>query len=222
MDGDARRALPRLFPDPGQRPLLPDGGLPVQVVAEQDRAGVDSEIEDRDGGASPAWAEFRRSLFIDNDSAAIASGKGRHARLHDEVAAVAGHLGLKIVVLEPARPETEGPVERTVEYLEGSFLPLRHFASLADLQSQSDVCLVPPQIQLLALGHSNRDIARKLFLSEKTVKAHLAAVFRKLGVSNRTQAALAAIAMDIGTPRGALAGNRHPTRDEIDDHFRIV
>src|SRR5437762_909785 len=49
-------------------------------------------------------------------------------------------------------------------------------------------------LQFLALGHSNRDIARQLFLSEKTVKAHLAAIFRKLGVSNRTQAALAAIA----------------------------
>ncbi|MGH2572737.1 MAG: IS21 family transposase [Actinomycetota bacterium] len=77
-------------------------------------------------------------LFIDNDSAAIASGKGRNAILHDEVAAVAGHLGLKIVVLEPARPESKGQVERTVEYLEGSFLPLRRFESLADLQSQSD------------------------------------------------------------------------------------
>ncbi len=59
--------------------------------------------------------------------------------LHDEVAAVAGYLGLKIVVLEPARPESKGQVERTVEYLEGSFLPLRRFASLADLQEQSDV-----------------------------------------------------------------------------------
>src|SRR5439155_4798928 len=57
-------------------------------------------------------------------------------------------------------------------------------------------------LQLLALGHSNREISRQLFLSEKTVKAHLAAVFRKLGVSNRTQAALAAVAMDIGVPRG--------------------
>jgi DNA-binding NarL/FixJ family response regulator len=57
-------------------------------------------------------------------------------------------------------------------------------------------------LQFLALGHSNREISRQLFLSEKTVKAHLAAVFRKLGVSNRTQAALAAVAMDIGTPPG--------------------
>ena len=57
-------------------------------------------------------------------------------------------------------------------------------------------------LQLLALGHSNREISRQLFLSEKTVKAHLAAVFRKLGVSSRTQAALAAIALGIGAPPG--------------------
>lgn len=53
-------------------------------------------------------------------------------------------------------------------------------------------------LSLLAEGKSNRDISRALFLSEKTVKAHLAAVFRKLGVSNRTQAAMAAVSMGIG------------------------
>jgi DNA-binding NarL/FixJ family response regulator len=50
---------------------------------------------------------------------------------------------------------------------------------------------------LLAEGRSNRDIAGSLYLSEKTVKAHLAAIFRKLGVANRTQAAMAAVAMGI-------------------------
>jgi DNA-binding NarL/FixJ family response regulator len=53
-------------------------------------------------------------------------------------------------------------------------------------------------LELLAEGHSNRTISRRLFLSEKTVKAHLAAVFRKLGVSNRTQAAMAAVGMGLG------------------------
>jgi len=53
-------------------------------------------------------------------------------------------------------------------------------------------------LNFLASGASNREISRQLFLSEKTVKAHLAAVFRKLGVSNRTQAAMAAVAMGLG------------------------
>ena len=51
---------------------------------------------------------------------------------------------------------------------------------------------------LLSEGRSNRDIASNLFLSEKTVKAHLAAIFRKLGVTNRTQAAMAAVSMGVG------------------------
>jgi DNA-binding NarL/FixJ family response regulator len=53
-------------------------------------------------------------------------------------------------------------------------------------------------LALLAEGKSNRDISRALFLSEKTVKAHLAAIFRKLNVTNRTQAAMAAVSMGMG------------------------
>jgi DNA-binding NarL/FixJ family response regulator len=59
-------------------------------------------------------------------------------------------------------------------------------------------------LALLAEGRSNRDISRALYLSEKTVKAHLAAIFRKLGVTNRTQAAMAAVAMGIGPTAQAL------------------
>jgi two-component system response regulator DegU len=53
-------------------------------------------------------------------------------------------------------------------------------------------------LALLAEGRSNRDISQTLFVSEKTVKAHLASIFRKLGLSNRTQAAMVAVAMGIG------------------------
>jgi DNA-binding NarL/FixJ family response regulator len=45
----------------------------------------------------------------------------------------------------------------------------------------------------LALGHSNREIARALSVSEKTVKTHVSAILAKLGVQDRTQAALQAI-----------------------------
>jgi DNA-binding NarL/FixJ family response regulator len=43
---------------------------------------------------------------------------------------------------------------------------------------------------LIAEGLSNKRIAIKLGISEKTVKAHLTSVFNSLGVSDRTQAAL--------------------------------
>jgi DNA-binding NarL/FixJ family response regulator len=42
-------------------------------------------------------------------------------------------------------------------------------------------------------GRSNREIAKALALSEKTVKAHVSAVLAKLGVPDRTQAALHAV-----------------------------
>jgi DNA-binding NarL/FixJ family response regulator len=59
-------------------------------------------------------------------------------------------------------------------------------------------------LALLAEGRSNREIAGRLYLSEKTVKAHLAAIFRKLGVTNRTQAAMMAVQMGVGPVPGAL------------------
>jgi DNA-binding NarL/FixJ family response regulator len=45
----------------------------------------------------------------------------------------------------------------------------------------------------LAQGRSNREIARVLHVSEKTVKAHVSSVLAKLGVQDRTQAALLAV-----------------------------
>jgi DNA-binding NarL/FixJ family response regulator len=45
----------------------------------------------------------------------------------------------------------------------------------------------------LVNGKSNREIARALTVSEKTVKAHVSAVLAKLGVQDRTQAAVLAV-----------------------------
>jgi DNA-binding NarL/FixJ family response regulator len=45
-------------------------------------------------------------------------------------------------------------------------------------------------LRLLAVGRSNREIARTLGITERTVKAHLHRVFRVLGATDRVQAAL--------------------------------
>ena len=49
----------------------------------------------------------------------------------------------------------------------------------------------------LAKGRSNREIARALRVSEKTVKAHVSSVLAKLGVQDRTQAALLAVRHEL-------------------------
>lgn len=48
-------------------------------------------------------------------------------------------------------------------------------------------------LELIAQGMANKDIARVLFISEKTVKNHVTSIFRKLNVEDRTQAALYAV-----------------------------
>ena len=48
-------------------------------------------------------------------------------------------------------------------------------------------------LRLIARGLTNRLIARELALSEKTVKTHVSAVLSKLGLADRTQAALYAV-----------------------------
>ena len=55
-------------------------------------------------------------------------------------------------------------------------------------------------LALLARGRSNREIARALSLSEKTVKTHVSAILGKLGVQDRTQAALHAVRTGLVDP----------------------
>ena len=44
-------------------------------------------------------------------------------------------------------------------------------------------------LSALARGLSNREIGKELWITEQTVKFHLRNLYRKLGVSNRTEAA---------------------------------
>jgi DNA-binding NarL/FixJ family response regulator len=55
------------------------------------------------------------------------------------------------------------------------------------------VQLTPREIEVLTLvleGLANKQIARRLGITERTVKAHLTSTFSRIGVRDRTQAAL--------------------------------
>lgn len=100
-----------------------------------------------------------KGLVFDNDSGIVASRTGGLVRLVDEVAAALGHLGVRGIALRPAFPQGKGFIERAVGYLETSWLPLRSFTDLADMQGQSDTWsrLTADERHVRRLGGSVRD-----------------------------------------------------------------
>lgn len=54
-------------------------------------------------------------------------------------------------------------------------------------------------LTLIGRGRSNDEIAKLLFISPHTVKNHVSSIYRKLRVSDRTQAALASLRMGLVT-----------------------
>ena len=76
--------------------------------------------------------------ITDNEGCMVKPRRGGPAVFVDEVAALFGQLLVRPVALRPRFPQGKGQDERTVGYLQTSFLPLRHFSSLDDLQAQHD------------------------------------------------------------------------------------
>jgi NarL family two-component system response regulator LiaR len=54
-------------------------------------------------------------------------------------------------------------------------------------------------LKLVARGHSNREIASRLIVSERTVRTHISNILGKLNLDNRTQAALYALRQGLAT-----------------------
>jgi DNA-binding NarL/FixJ family response regulator len=67
----------------------------------------------------------------------------------------------------------------------GALLPSRRRDPGADLSTREREVLL-----LVAEGLANKQIARRLGIAERTVKVHLGSVFRRIGVTDRTSAAL--------------------------------
>ena len=82
------------------------------------------------------------------------------------------------------------------EYIDYSMLPLLK-EKIAQVKEQREEDKLTRReievLKLLAEGLFNKEIAYKLSISEKTVKNHVSNIFKKIGVADRTQAAVYAI-----------------------------
>ncbi len=83
----------------------------------------------------------------------------------------------------------------------GTYLPAEAITALHEAQAVPAAAEPKPEdltqrqrrvLTLLAKGCSNKHIARELSISEVTVKAHVSSILRKLGLTNRVQAAIEA------------------------------
>jgi NarL family two-component system response regulator LiaR len=89
---------------------------------------------------------------------------------------------------------------------------------MRDIQTQenqkpSENTLTDREIEILrqvALGKTNQEIADELVVSERTVRTHITNILAKLGLSNRTQAALYAL-------RHGIAHMRYTVDEEVDE-----
>ncbi len=105
----------------------------------------------------------------------------------EELIAVIGRVARGEAVLDPAM---------TLPVLDA-------FRRLSDQQEDGEALTVREReiLQLLAEGLDNRTMATRLYLSEKTIGNRLSEIFGKLGVTNRTQAALVALERGLIAPR---------------------
>jgi DNA-binding NarL/FixJ family response regulator len=113
----------------------------------------------------------------------------------------AGAIGYLLKDTEPA--ELLNGI-RAASRGESPLAPKAGRALLSSREDRRSAELSDREMEVLALvanGLANKLIARRLEISEKTVKAHLTKVFQRIGVSDRTQAALWAQRHGIGAPQ---------------------
>ena len=110
----------------------------------------------------------------------------------------AGALGY---LLKDAEPEEVLRGIRAVARGESPIDPKAARELLGARRTTAAADLTPRESEVLALvrqGLANKQIARRLGISERTVKAHLTSTFQRIGVVDRTQAALWAERNGIG------------------------
>jgi DNA-binding NarL/FixJ family response regulator len=129
--------------------------------------------------------------------------------LDDEKVLPAVRAGAAGYLLKDVEPEQLVRAIRTVHGGEALLHPaatatvMRELADHAEPADEADLGLTGREREVLALvarGLPNKLIARELGIAEKTVKTHVSSILAKLGVTDRTQAALLAVRRGLVEP----------------------
>jgi DNA-binding NarL/FixJ family response regulator len=185
------------FPDVELVGAAADGEEAVALCAERrpDVVLMDLEMPVLDGIAATARI---RAVQPEIAVVVLTSFSDRERILRALDAGAVGYL------LKDAEPDELGKAIRAAARGES---PLDPKAARALLSSRAATGAAPPLsererevLAMVAEGLPNKVIAQRLSISEKTVKAHLTSVFRQIGVTDRTQAALWAQRNGIARP----------------------
>jgi DNA-binding NarL/FixJ family response regulator len=108
-------------------------------------------------------------------------------RMESDWLAEASEAGVDAAIAKIARPGSIGALVR--EVVRGNVFHAFARRTTSGLPAMHELTARELEIlRLVASGNSNRRIAQRLWVTEQTVKFHLSNVYRKLAVSNRTQA----------------------------------
>jgi DNA-binding NarL/FixJ family response regulator len=176
-----------------------DGAEAVRMAAERapDVVLMDLEMPELDG------IEATRRLLERSSAAAVVILTSFSDRERILQALDAGAVGY---VLKDAEPHELVAAIRAAARGESPLAPKAASAVLGARRERAPAAELTERerevLSLVGAGLQNKQIARRLGISEKTVKAHLTSVFRQLGVFDRTQAALWAQRHGLAARRG--------------------
>jgi DNA-binding NarL/FixJ family response regulator len=170
------------IPADAMRALAPD--LVLMDIELPGESGIEATRRLR--GAIPDLRVVMLTAFADGDRlfAAMQAGAVGYLLKHTRVPELIDTLRRIVAGEYVLTPDLASRFLREFEARQAPALP----AGLAQLSIREEEVL-----KLLATGETNRQIARRLHVSEETIKSHVAAIFRKLEVSDRTRAAVLAV-----------------------------
>ena len=199
-----RRLLARRVTEMTDNPFAPGTAIPASAGAEQ--ALWDAELTRLSDAADPgawqaaarAWQQLGlgyRAAYAQwrQAEALLACGAGAD-RAADPLRA--GHAATVRLGAAPLRADIEALARRARITLTPAqpapAPPPAHPHGLTDREAAV--------LQLLAAGHTNRQIGQQLFISPKTASVHVTSILRKLAVSDRVQAAAVAVRLGLVNP----------------------